>query len=101
MIALYHRVTPEDTFEVTAQMLFDLLLKAVAAHPGQPRSLYLDIEGHRNDAGGFDPDMFELQKDFLIGHLGEYLSEIRTPLYHVKNPNQVDDLPEDLVIATP
>lgn len=100
MIALYHRVTPEDTFEVAAQMLFDLVLKAEADYPGQPRSLILDVEGHRNDAGGFDHDMFELQKDFLIGHLGQYLSELRTPLYHVRNPNQVDELPEDLVIAT-
>lgn len=101
MIALYHRVTPEDTFDVAAQMLFDLVLKAEADFPGQPRSLYLDVDGHRNAAGGFDPDMFELQKDFLIGHLIRYLSEVRTPMYHLTNPNQVDDLPEDLVIATP
>jgi hypothetical protein len=100
MIALYHRVTPEDTFEVAAQMLFDLVLKAEAEFPGKPRSLYLDVDGHRNDAGGFDPDMFELLKDFLLGYLVQYLSEVRTPLYRATNPKQVDDLPEDLVIAT-
>lgn len=101
MIALYHLVRPEDTFEATAQMLFDLVLKAEAEYSGQPRSLLIDIDGHRNDAGGFDLDMFELQKDFLIGHLIQYLSEVRTPIYHLQNPNQIDDLPEDLVIETP
>src|SRR6202000_1126183 len=45
--------------------------------------------------GGFDHDMFELQKEFLIGYLLQFVTEIRTPLYHVRNNRgQRDDVPE-------
>jgi hypothetical protein len=42
--------------------------------------LYLDIDGHRNAAGGWDHDMYELQRHFILGFMSEYLSAIHVPL---------------------
>ena len=59
-IAIYHRVMKRENFEVAAKDLFRLLVNAQKQSPDQPRVLYVDIDGHRNKAGGFDNDMFEL-----------------------------------------
>ena len=43
--------------------------------------------------------MFELQKEFLIGYLLQFLTEVRVPLAHVRNPKpQLEDLPDELHI---
>jgi hypothetical protein len=67
--------------------------------PGQKRLLYLDIEGHRNSEGGFDADMLELQKEFLIGFLAQFLTEISAPLVKAENAKPQDnDIPPQLLI---
>jgi hypothetical protein len=100
-IALYHVVYRHEGFEEAAQTLFTLVREAQARFPNQRRSLFLDIEGHRNEQDGFDPDMFELQKDFLIGFLGRFLSEIHSPLINVTNPkDQENGIPDQLDIHT-
>ena len=92
---LYHVVYKHETFEQAARALVDLVAFSQRESPGEARSLFLDIEGHRNPEGGFDHDMFELQKEFLIGYLLQFMTEIRTPLYHVRNnKGQRDDVPE-------
>ncbi len=49
--------------------------------------------------GGFDGEMLEFQMDFLIGFLRRFLSEIRCPLAHARNPLEQDnDIPETLSI---
>lgn len=59
-IALYHRIMKRENFETAAQDLFQLLVNAQKREPNKPRILYVDIDGHRNGAGGFDRDMLEL-----------------------------------------
>ena len=67
--------------------------------PGAPRRLFLDIQGHRNDANGYNRDAFEILKDFLLGFMMPYLDELHAPLYNVKNSKgQRNDMPQELVI---
>ena len=59
----------------------------------------LDIIGHRNKEGGYDADMLELQKEFCIGFLMQFLTELHVPLGSVKNKDeQRNDVPARLVI---
>jgi hypothetical protein len=98
-MALYHCVYPEENFEQAAREIFDLVRHTIEFFPNAKRSLYLDIEGHRTSTDAFDKDMFELQKDFLLGYLMPFLTEARVPLAHARNPNpQRDDLPDELRI---
>jgi hypothetical protein len=99
-VILYHRVFEREGFEDAAQALHKLTYDASQHFPGVGRYLYLDIDGHRNPAGGFDHDMFELLQEFLIGHLSRYLTEIHTPLYAAKaDPNRTqEDPPTELKI---
>jgi hypothetical protein len=98
-VALYHLVYENEGFDAAAQHLFKLVKDAQDKWPGKKRLLFLDIEGHRNSEGGFDPDMLELQKDFVLGFLNQFLSEIHMPLVKAKNPDpQSDDIPERLIV---
>ncbi|MFJ9647190.1 HNH endonuclease [Streptomyces sp. NPDC101206] len=92
----------EEDFAKCATRLFSILKKAAATSPGTPRHLYLDVQGHRNAAGGYDADALEIIREFLLGFLGPYLTEISTPLYHVRNPEQQrEDLPDVLDVRDP
>lgn len=99
-IALYHVVYKDDSFELAATMLYQLIISCQAKFPKKKRILYLDIDEHRNNAGGFDNDMMELQNNYILGFLMPYLSKVYLPLgLAVKNPKvQLEDLPEKLVI---
>jgi hypothetical protein len=98
-VALYHVVYRHEGFEEAAQTLFTLVRDSQAKFPNRRRSLFLEIEGHRNEQGGFDVDMFELQKDFLIGFLSQFLSEIHCPLTSMTNAKgQSNDIPGQLDI---
>src|SRR5262245_37931784 len=101
-VAIYHDMRVEEDFETAAQRMFSLVRRAEQVTPGAPRYFYLDIQGHRNDVGGFDRDAFELMQDFLVGFLGEYLTEIRIPLgtYRRKTP-QCNEVPEALGVVLP
>jgi hypothetical protein len=100
-LALYHCVYPEEDFEKAARELFDLVAHTNEFFPNAKRSLFVDIEGHRTPTEAFDADMFELQKDFLLGFLMPFLAELHAPLIHAKNPKpQRGDLPEELRIYT-
>ncbi len=96
-VAIYHAIFPEEGFEVSASTLFKLVCSAQESHPNRKRVLYLDIDGHRNEIGGFDGDMFELQRYFLLGFLIQYISELHAPLIGVQNTKfQRNDLPTEL-----
>ena len=98
-VAIYHRVYEHEGFEESAQHLFKLVKDAQSKCPGKKRLLYLDIDGHRNSEGGFDSDMLELQKEFVLGFLNQFLSEIHIPLINAENSNpQSDDIPGELII---
>ena len=102
LAALYHVVYPHEGFEESAQALFRLVKRAQEVRPGRPRSLILDIEGHRDDDGRFDRHMRELQEDFVLGFLSRYLSEIHIPVFSGENPDQQDDaVPASVDIRDP
>jgi hypothetical protein len=83
---LYHDVRPWHTFEEAASALRAVVAKAVALDPDRPRVLFVDVEGHRNVAGGFDHDMLELLAHFVPRALMPYLDEGHTPLCGFTNP---------------
>lgn len=98
-IIIYHFVFENEPFETAAKTLIKLVYEAQKREPNRPRALYLDIEGHRNKEGGFDADMFELQRHFLLGFLMPYLTELHTPLASLINKKlQRNDVIGDLQI---
>jgi hypothetical protein len=99
-IGLYHAVYPNEEFDEAATALFELVREAEQRSPGQRRILYLDIDGHRNDKGGYDPDMHELQTHFILEFLMPFLAEAHLPIgLRVANPEpQRDDIPNMLEI---
>jgi hypothetical protein len=99
-IALYHEMRADEDFETTAHHLFQLVRNAARQFPGKPRMLYLDVEGHRNEAGGYDRDALELFRGFVIGYLGQFLTGIPTIGGYAKNPNQREDIPDCLVVSS-
>jgi hypothetical protein len=101
-VALYHSVYKNEGFNESAEALFKLIKHTSQQFKAKNRILYLDIEGHRNELGGFDHDMFELQQNFILGFLMPYLTEVRMPLVAVKNnQKQIDEFPEELIIDAP
>ena len=62
-VALYHRVMRRENFEKAARILCPWYTPRKRREPGKPRTLCLDIDGHRNAQGRFDADMLELQRD--------------------------------------
>ena len=100
-VAIYHVVFANEDFDQTAFHLLQLIQRAKRNYPGQKRNLYLDIEGHRNANGGFDNDMLELQKEFTIGFLLQFLSRVVMPLFTIENPQpQNDEIPEELNVLS-
>lgn len=96
---LYHVVHAHEDFETAAEMIYEIVKSAAKRFPGKARHLYLDIDGHRNKAGGWDHDMLELQQNFCLGYLAPFLTELHVPLIAVKlNGPQRDDLPEHLML---
>ncbi|WP_328827505.1 MULTISPECIES: HNH endonuclease [unclassified Streptomyces] len=101
-IALYHDMRVEEDFTKCATRLFSILRLAAEKSPGAPRYVYLDVQGHRNAAGGYDADALEIIHEFLLGFLGPYFTEISTPLYHARNPEpQREDIPHILNVRDP
>ncbi|WNS42284.1 hypothetical protein [Paenibacillus sp. MMS20-IR301] len=97
-IAIYHVVKRKEGFEKSAEILFTLVKNAQEKYPNKNRMIYLDIEGHKNKDGGFDHDLFELQKEFILGFLMQFISEVSMPLGRFKNENQKNDVPDGLNI---
>lgn len=100
-VAVYHIVAAEDSFEAAAQAVFAGLIEAQRKYPDWPRVVYLDIEGHAGDAGGFDPDFYEFQQDFWFSTVAPFTTAFETPLTGpLFNPEpQRNDLPDVLRIG--
>ena len=97
-VALYHIVWKHENFEKTARILFEMVQQVSKKFPNKKRSLYLDIEGHRNKEGGFDNDMYELQRHFILEFLQPYISEVHMPLGGAIFGVQREDLPDEFKI---
>lgn len=98
-VLLYHVVYANERFRHAARAIWSTVQEAQKLYPDRPRALFLDVEGHRNAAGGFDPDMHELQREFIPGCLGRFLSEIHMPLgNYTASSMQENQLPPSLVI---
>jgi hypothetical protein len=101
-VSLYHIVQEGDDFETAAHDIFDLLVEAQDEFPDWPRVFYLDIEGHVREDERLEEDMIELQQEFLIAAMGKFFTALALPLVAVVNPeDQVNDLPEELVLQPP
>ena len=100
-VALYQVVDEDATFEEAAVEAFALCRRAQDDYPDWPRVFYLDIHGHTGEAGGFSPDFFEFQQEFLLGALGPFVTALHLPLTGgLVNPaTQRGDLPEKLHIG--
>ena len=98
-LALYHHVYRDEGFDHAARALFDLVADSQRTWPGVRRALFLDVEGHRTASGGFDDDMFELQKEFILGYLAPFLTEVHLPLITARRARpQRNNLPQELLI---
>ena len=101
-VSIYHVVGETDTFDKAAQDVFGLIAEAQKKFPDWPRVFYLDILGHLDERGRFEPDMVELQQEFLIAALGKFLTAIDMPLVSVINPElQDNNVPDSLGIQFP
>jgi hypothetical protein len=74
-ILLYHAVFEKEDFEDSIDHIHKLIKHSQETNPNRRRFFFLDIDGHRNENGGFDHDMYELQRYFLLGFLFPYLNE--------------------------
>jgi len=101
-VALYHDMAVYENFERCAPRIFKVLHKAQQTAPGAKRLLYFDVQGHRNNEGGYDRDAWEMLNDFLPEKVFPYLSELHTPLYAMKNSRRQNNLvPEQLLLGYP
>jgi hypothetical protein len=101
IIVIAHVVSAHEDFDHAAHSLLRLLRDTQRRHPGCPRALYLEIDGHRNAAGKFDRDMLELQTAFMRRFLLQFLVCAETPLGSLENERpQNNILPKELNILT-
>ena len=101
-VSIYHVVGEGEDFEQAAQGVFAQLQECQQRFPDWPRVLYLDIVGHLDNFGRFEPDFVELQQEFLIAALGPYFTALDMPLVSVLNPElQRNDIPDRLEIGPP
>lgn len=98
-VGLYHVMRAHETFEETAHAIFEIVKIAEERAPGRKRVLFLDIDEHRNQAGGFDDDAYEIQKSFVLGFIARFLTGGQMPLIGFRNKNQSDDVPPALEIT--
>jgi hypothetical protein len=101
-VSVYHIVRHADTFETAAEAVMAMLRESQSKYPGWPRTLYLDIEGHRGPNHGFDDDFIEFQQEFLFSAMAPFLTALDAPLTGpLLNPEpQRNDVPDELVIRS-
>ena len=102
-VSIYLVVGPEDTFADSARSAFRLIKEAQERFPGWLRSFYLDIVGHEGSHNGFEEDFLEFQQELFFSTMARFLTAFELPLTGaLVNPNeQINDLPDELIIAPP
>lgn len=102
-VSIYHVVAEDDSFEDAAAEAFGLLKKAQGDFPDWPRVLYIDIEGHEGEQGGFNADFYEFQQEFFFSTLAPFLTGFDLPLTGalISPDVQRNDVPDELVVRVP
>ncbi|WP_218009890.1 hypothetical protein [Actinomadura kijaniata] len=101
-IMLYHDMAVYENFERCALRIFTILRNSQHKLPGAERTLFLRIQGHRNDEGGYDHDAWEIIHHFIPEFIFPYLHTLNTPFGEVRNCNkQRNDIPDILTIGYP
>lgn len=85
-------ISEKETFEQAATKIYNLIYTMGKRYPKQKRTLIVEIRGHRNEEGGYDKDMFELQYEFLLKCMLPFVHNLHIPLISVKNEKQQQDL---------
>lgn len=83
-IALYCEISRNDSAFKAVQKIWNLLKDAyitdeMDATPDNI-NLYVDIDGHRTEEGGFTEEMFLVQKKLFMNVLPAFTNEIYFPL---------------------
>jgi hypothetical protein len=87
-VAIYHLMVIEENFERSAYRLHELVKYTQRTSPGAERTLYLDVDGHRNELGGFDRDAYEIISNFVPEVLFPFLTEYVNPFCSVRNKDK-------------
>ena len=95
--AMYHEMRGTDCFEETAGILWAMVRAASRLAPGQPRRLYVDIEGH-SEGGGYDAEAQELIA-FMRAAIGPHVTEVSRWGRTDDTAPQREDMPESLVMC--
>ena len=97
VVKICHTIMENDSIKSAAKDLLKLLSNTQKQKPNKPRILYININGHRNKAGGYDQEMYKLQMEYGRKFLIQFFEEIHFPLYSMKNVSyQNNDIPEKL-----
>ena len=99
VVSIYHVVEEDDDFESAALALFAMLKESQNRYPDWPRVVYIDVNGHKGEKGGFDDDLFEFQQEFMIATMGSFVTALDMPIVSIWNPEpQRNDLPDQLAV---
>lgn len=91
-IVLRCNISEKENFEQAAKKIYNLIYTIGKKAPKVPRTLIVEIQGHRNSEGGYDHDMFELQYEFLTKCILPFIHILHIPLISIENPNIQEDL---------
>lgn len=86
-------ISEKENFEQAAQKIFNAIVNEKKKNKKSKIELIVKIDGHRNEKGGFDNDMFELQMEFLTKSIFKYLYKMTIPLASIINNDIIEDFP--------
>ena len=88
-VALYHEIEENKTVLQAVTNIWNLIQDAYTSDrmdvDADMLELYIDIEGHRNDEGGFSEDMYLMQKQLFINIIPAFVDTIHFPLGDVED----------------
>jgi len=88
-IALYHDIQQGESALQAVTNIWNLIQDAYASDEinadADTLDLYIDIEDHRNEEGGFTEDMFLVQKQILMQIIPAFVNSVHFPLGTAKS----------------
>lgn len=97
-IVLFHPIKADEDISDAVDGIWNLLQEAHNEFPGRELSLIIDIEGHRNENGGFTDGMYFLQETLCIPIIAAFVDKLTIPLgeYETSDVTIVDALQFDM-----